>query len=182
MKNALLKSIVVSFLLLNTSLALAEDNEFRGLIWAQVVEPNGHVYKAVQGFENNGQFSQKQFLKFYQDRGQKVAIVNNRIVFDSSSLNKYHLTVDVQEKSEEDFQAHLKLFENAFKFDEKSQKKVVVSNLIKSAEIKGTLNSKNSFQFVDDNQVNFKVVINIDKVFSQEELQRRLKKYLPAAR
>ena len=67
-----------------------------------------------------------------------------------------------------------------FEFDEKSQKKVVVSNLIKHAELKGKLNSSSKYQFVDDNQVNFIIELNIDKVFSKEELKKRLEQYLPS--
>ena len=179
--NRIFLSVFIAVLLIfNSSFLQAENNQFKGRIFAQIVEPNGHVYHAIEGFENTGQFSKKQFLKFRQERGQKVAMIGNKIVFDGENQNKYHLTVEVDEKNNERFLAKVKLFENSLEFDEKSQKKVVVSNLIKHAELKGKLNSSSKYQFVDDNQVNFIIELNIDKVFSKEELKKRLEQYLPS--
>lgn len=182
MNRILLKAFIASFLSINSSILMAEDNQFKGRIFAQIVEPNGHVYHAIEGFENSGQFSKKQFLKFRQERGQKVAMVGNKIIFDGENQNKYHLTVEVDEKNNERFLAKVKLFENSLEFDDKSQKKIVVSNLIKHAELKGKLNSSSKYQFVDDNQVNFNIEMNIDKVFNEEELRKRLEKFLPSKR
>lgn len=63
-------------------------------------------------------------------------------------------------------------------YDQKAQKKVLVSQLIKTGQVSGTLNSDNKFQFIDDNQVNLKLAMNIDKVFTKDELKARLEKYL----
>lgn len=64
------KLILVGSILFYTSCVFA--NNYRGIIVAHVVESNGHVYRAYQGFENSGVSEKKQYLKFHQERGQTV--------------------------------------------------------------------------------------------------------------
>ena len=48
-------------------------------------------------------------------------------------------------------------------------------------EVEGNLNAKNDYVFVDDNQPNLKLTLNIDRVFSKQEILSKLSKKLESA-
>ena len=147
--------------------------DYRGMIVAHVVEPNGHVYRGYDGFESGGVFKGKQVIDFEQERGQKVSLKPNGLVFDKSTSKKYRMIFEITDKSQEQFQADIEFFENKLEFDTKTEKYLVNSILIKKTSVVGTLHSENEYVLVNDEQPNFRLSINIDKIFTKEELAKR---------
>ena len=160
------------------TLCLPAYADYRGIIVAHVVEPNGHVYRAYDGFDSGGIFKREQVIYFGQERGQKISLVNKNIFIDKSTAHKYHLVFAIRDKTDEEFEAEIKFYRNKMTYDSKTEKYSVNSTLIKKASITGILNSENKYVFVDDNLSNFRLRLNIDKIFDKDELLVRFKALL----
>lgn len=148
---------------------------YRGLVVAHIVEPNGHVYRGYNGFTNSGEFEDKQVIYFSQERGQQISLSKTNLLIDSTTANKYHMLIEMLDRKDDKFKAELSFFENTMEYQDAEKDYQLISKIIKRTVIEGTLNSENNFTFVDDNQPNLKVRMNIDRIFTKEEILKRLK-------
>ncbi len=175
-------SIILASILYLLSLNLSATEEYRGMISSTIVEPNGHVYMGDEGFTSGGVFTDKQVIYFSQERGQKITMTKQNIVFDSSRNRKYHLVLEIIERKDEKFKAKVSFYQNAMSETVTSNStpgnSTLISKVIRGEEIEGVLNTENSYVFIDDNKANLKLSINIDRVFSDIEIKERLKKEL----
>ena len=167
--------ILIASVTWSSSSALA-DSKYRGRIWTQVVEPNGHLYSGFENFGPDTSFVEgKGTIYISQKRGQKLALRGGNLLFDNSKATKYHMVVKIIEGENERYKAEIKFYYNSMEYDEETQDHIFVSKLFKKASVSGVLNSRNKFTFVDDNKPNLRVSLNIDKVFNKEEILARLK-------
>jgi hypothetical protein len=171
-KMKLIKALVVFFLFVFWSSYLSAYEKFTGSVSGSVVEENGHVFTGGQGFKESGEFEDKQVVYFRQERGQKISMTKTNIVFDASKENKYQMVVEITERQGDKFKALVSFYQNQVSQENGDFK--VVSKLIKKSAVEGMLNSKNDYLFVDDNQPNLKAEINIDRVFSKQEIMNKL--------
>jgi len=154
------------------------DTKYRGLISANVVEQNGHVYRGYEGFSDEGMFEDIQIIYFSQVRGQKLTLTKKKILIDNSKAHKYHMIVNIIDRKNDMFKAELSFYHNSMVYDQQSQDYVLVSKIIKKTRVEGELNTENNFTFINDNKPNLIVSINIDRIFKKEEILAKLKKKL----
>jgi len=150
--------------------------KYTGMIYATIVEENGHVYAADSGLTGKGEFKDKQIIYFYQERGQKIALVNNKVLVDNSKEHKYHLVVNVLERKGETFKASVKFYRNSIRANQKSHS--IISEVIKNEQVIGQLNARNSYKFIDNGKPNLMIAFDIDRVFPKKEILTKLQKQL----
>ena len=170
-----IKPILIAIVLCFSATLFAQPN-YQGLIVAHVIEPNGHVYRGYDGFMSSGKFKDKQMIYFEQERGQKVALSGGKMIVDSSSAQKYHMILEILQREGDKYQAEISFYHNNMEYQEDKQDYVLVSKEIKKAVVNGTLNTENNYSFIDDEKPNLKVSINIDKIFSKEEILKKLQR------
>jgi hypothetical protein len=174
----LTKNLLLVVLLVTWSNYLSAYEKFTGSITGSVIEANGHVFTGGQGYQSD-EFEDKQVVYFRQERGQKITMTKNNIVFDSSKAQKYHMVVEITERKDDKFKALVNFYQNQI-VNEKNDYSAL-SKIIKKVEVEGNLNAKNDYVFVDDNQPNLKLTLNIDRVFSKQEILSKLSKKLESA-
>lgn len=161
---------------------LSANDKYTGMISSTIVEPNGHVYTGDDGFKNEVVFEDKQVIYFSQERGQKLTKTKQNIIFDSSRDTRYHLVLEMLERKGDKFKARVKFFQNAMgENDAGVASSALISREIKNTEIEGLLNADNRYVFIDDDKANLKLSINIDRIFTKQEIMQRLKRQLEEA-
>lgn len=170
----MLKHLILLFVYLCSSNAFAFE-KYRGMISTIIVEENGSTFRGDNHIKDTLRirpFDKKVVLYLKQTSGQKTFLVPKHLLIDSSKNTKYHLTIDILSRKNDNFNAKIVFFENSFKADENGDL-VLVSKEIKNEEVKGQLNSKNDYTFVNDGKPNLKISLDIDRVFSHEEIKKR---------
>jgi len=157
---------------------LPVNSDFRGIVVAHIIEPNGHVYRAYDGFVEGGVFkdSDRNVIYFEQERGHRIAISGKEIVTDNSTGNKYYMAFTLLESDNDNFQANLEFFYNRVNYDDKLKEYNVVSQSMKTINVEGVFNTENTYLFTDKDLPNYRVRINIDKLFSKDEIIKRHEK------
>jgi len=166
-------ALSISLLILNSH----ASEQYRGVISATIFEKNGQTFSANNSRDTmaSNVFDEKQVLYFDQSSGQKVRLTTNKVLFDNSKNSRYHLTVEISEKNDDSFSATVSYFKNSMQVNKKGEE-VLVSTPFKTQEIQGRFNSNNQYSFKDDQLPSLEMWVNIDKVFSREELLNRLNK------
>ena len=106
-------SLMLASIFTLLSFNLSAKDEYQGMISSTIVEPNGYVYMGDEGFDNGGVFTDKQIIYFTQERGQKLTMSKQNIVFDTSRDKKYHLILEIIERKGEKFKAKVSFYQNA---------------------------------------------------------------------
>ena len=99
-------------LLVTWSNYLSAYEKFTGSITGSVIEANGHVFTGGQGYQSD-EFEDKQVVYFRQERGQKITMTKNNIVFDSSkSANSIIWSWKITERKDDKFKALVNFYQN----------------------------------------------------------------------
>ncbi len=165
-----MKKYVIFFTLFIISFNVIAADRYRGSISGKIVESNGHVFVGGAGFTDGVYFKGKDTINFRQERGQKVRLSKEGFLTSNEINNKYHMIAKILNRKDDAFKMSITAYHNFLVFNA-SGKSTLKSTKLFDKMIKGQLNSKNSYQIIEDGKANFYVDINIDKVFSTEELK-----------
>ena len=179
-KPPLILFLLTALVLVITNTHASET--FNGNIRVQLTEQNGSTFRG-DNYEKDTliikRFSNTKLIYLNQSSGQKVYLAAKNVLFDNKKNSKYHFVLDILENTKDTYKARIKLYLNSLEIDE-NNKHIILSTEIINEEINGRLNSKNDYAFINDDKPNLKIMLDIDRVFSKEELQERLaKKYEP---
>ena len=98
---------------------------------------------------------------------EEITSVANKVKF-ASQKNNYSTVLVVTELVNETFKARIKLYNELYASNKKPE-------LIYDSLISGTLNKENKYTFEGQDLPNLEIELNIDKVFTLEEIKARFK-------
>ena len=164
----------ISFVFMLLTFSGSATTTYRGYVSGKVNETNCDTY----GFFGPSQtFDEKLFFGLDQQSGQQIFWTNQGDVFETSANNKYIASVSITAAGEESFLAEIQLFKTSPK-SKSASVTAILSNQISEYTFSGILNAKNEYEFIDDQEHDFFLKIEIDKNFTLEEKQARLLKKL----